>query len=128
MNNLKSLMNVFLSVKDQGIWIEVDLYTRPVRFDRRTRDCLPLPPIARTLVVPFARAHLSFSIQVGSLLRQVRILGTGYYVKVRAHRPAVYTGTDLVIFIVKLDDILGDNQVLMLADDEMELPCLSIAQ
>lgn len=51
MNNLKSLTNKFLSVKDQGIWIEVDLCTRPVRFDRRTRGCLPLPPIARTLVV-----------------------------------------------------------------------------
>lgn len=30
MNNLKSLTNVFLSIKDQGIWVEVDLCTRPV--------------------------------------------------------------------------------------------------
>ena len=51
--------------------------------------------------------------------------------KVRAHHPAVYIGTDRiepVISIVKLDDILGENQVLMPADDEMELPCLYIAQ
>ena len=48
--------------------------------------------------------------------------------KVRAHRPAVYIGTDPVISIVKLDDILGENQVLMPADDGMELPCLYIAQ
>jgi hypothetical protein len=42
-------------------------------------------PIARTLVVSFARARLNFSIQVG----QVKILDIGHHVKVRAHRSAL---------------------------------------
>ena len=87
MNNLKSLTDVFLSVKDQGTWIEVEscpyrpVYARLVRFDRRMKDYFPLShPVAQTLVVSFAPAHLSFSIQVGSLLRQVKILDTGHHV------------------------------------------------
>ena len=89
--NLKLPTAAFLSLRVEVFEskLSIDMCTRLARFYRQTRDCIPLSsPIARTLVVSFARVHLSFSIQVGSLLRHVKILDTGHHVKVRTHRPA----------------------------------------